>query len=244
MTDSSSSDIPKDPKQRSDLIAWLGRHELATYIALGIIAAGIWIFAEIADEVIEGETHTFDEKILLSMRNPWDSTDPRGPKWIEEMGRDFTALGGMGVLIVLTLAVCGGLLLQRKYHAMYLVFFAIVGGLILSLILKQQFERPRPDLVPHGSYVFTTSFPSGHSMLSAVTYLTLAALLARFNSRMTFKVYIMLVALFITLLVGVSRVYLGVHWPTDVLAGWAAGAAWATICSLTARYLQKRGQIE
>ena len=228
----------------SRLISWLGRHEWATYLALGIIASSIWVFAEIADEVIEGETHTFDEKILLSMRNPQDRSDPIGPEWLEEMGRDFTALGGMGVLIVLTLAVCGGLLLQKKYHAMFLVFIAIVGGLILSLILKQQFERPRPELVSHGSYVFTASFPSGHSMLSAVTYLTLAALLARFHSRVSFKVYIMLVAMFLTILVGISRVYLGVHWPTDVLAGWAAGAAWATVCSLTARYLQKRGQIE
>ena len=234
----------ENPKRFSRLIHWLGRHEWATYFALGIIASSIWVFAEIADEVIEGETHTFDEKILLSMRNPQNRSDPIGPEWLEEMGRDFTALGGMGVLIVLTLAVCGGLLLQKKYHAMFLVFIAVIGGLILSMILKQQFERPRPDLVPHGSYVFTASFPSGHSMLSAVTYLTLAALLARFNSRVSFKVYIMLVAMFLTILVGISRVYLGVHWPTDVLAGWAAGAAWATVCSLTARYLQKWGQIE
>ncbi|MFZ0254539.1 MAG: phosphatase PAP2 family protein [Gammaproteobacteria bacterium] len=223
---------------------WLGRYELATLISLVLVVGSIWAFVEIAEEVVEGETHSFDETILLAMRNAKDPADPLGPKWLEELARDFTALGSVGVMTLITVTVSGFLLLQARRRATLLILAAVGGGLLISTLMKQGFDRPRPDLVPHGSYVYTTSFPSGHSMMSAVTYLTLGALLARVQPRRQLKAYLLMIAILLTVLVGITRVYLGVHWPTDVLAGWTAGAAWALICWLAARWLQHRGQME
>lgn len=221
------------------------RYEITILIALVIIAGGAWGFIVLADEVIEGDTHALDEQLLLALRpNPADLGDPIGPPWVEEMMRDFTALGGFGILTLLTASVVGYLLLQRKYNGALLVCATVIGGMLLSFVLKQGFSRPRPDLVPHGSLVFTASFPSGHSMLSAVTYLTLGALLARFQPNPRLKIYLLAIAILLTVLVGISRVYLGVHWPTDVLAGWTAGAVWAALCWLVARWLQQKGAVE
>src|SRR5207302_4145258 len=121
---------------------------------------------------------------------------------------------------------------------------ATLGGFLISGLLKNHYERPRPAVVPHLSYVYSSSFPSGHSMLSAVIYLTLGSLLARLAERRRLKIYCVAVAMLLTFLVGVSRVYLGVHYPTDVLAGWAAGLAWAVLCWLVTRYLQRHGAVE
>ncbi len=220
------------------------RIELLPLVLLMIVAGGIWLFAELAEEVNEGASRQIDRELLLALRNPADPSDPLGPRWVEEMGRDFTALGGTGVLALITLAVCGFLMLDRKYRAALLVFLAIGGAQVLSLLLKHGFQRPRPDLVPHGAYVYTSSFPSSHSMMAAATYLTLGVLLARITTRRPLKVFLLAFALVLTVIVGFSRVYLGVHWPTDVLAGWTAGGAWASLCSLAARWLQRRGQVE
>lgn len=227
-----------------DLMSRLGRHELAILTSLTLIVGGLWGFIELADEIAERETHAFDEAILLAMRSSADRSDPLGPQWVEELGRDFTALGGMGVLTFLTLTVAGFLILQRKLRITVLVLIAVYGGFLLSTLLKQAFDRPRPDLVPHDVYVYTASFPSGHAMMSAATYLTLGALLARVQPRWRMKAYLLLIAIFLMLTVGVSRIYLGVHWPTDVVAGWTAGAVWALLCWLVARWLQRQGQIE
>jgi undecaprenyl-diphosphatase len=169
---------------------------------------------------------------------------PIGPEWLHEAGRDLTALGGVAVLTLITVAVAGFLWLRRMFGAMLLVLAATLGGLAASSALKSTFERTRPNLVPHLSMVYTSSFPSGHSMLSATVYLTLGALLGRFVQPLRLKAYFLLVALILTFLVGVSRVYVGVHYPTDVLAGWSAGLAWALVCWLGARALQKRGTVE
>jgi undecaprenyl-diphosphatase len=226
------------------LMVWIGRHERGLLVTMSLLAAGVWIFAELADNVIEGKTGSFDRAVLLALRNPADLTDPVGPKWVEEIGRDMTALGGVGAVTLLTLAVLGFLLLQGKRRTSLFLVLAVGGGLLLSLALKSVFDRPRPDLVPHGSYVSTTSFPSGHSMVSAVTYLTLGALLARVQRQRRLKAYLLLVAFLATGLVGASRVYLGVHWPTDVLSGWTAGSLWALLCWEVARRLQLTGRME
>jgi undecaprenyl-diphosphatase len=221
----------------------LGGHELGVLWAFVGIAAGAWIFSFIASEVIKGDTLAFDRSVLLAMRRPVDH-EQLGPPSLQEAARDVTALGGMTVLALLTIFTTGFLLLDgRKRMALFLCC-SVTGGLLLSTVLKMLFNRPRPDIVPHGSYVFTTSFPSGHSMLSAVTYLTLGALLARSQQTKRLKSFFLLVAGFVSFLVGLSRVYLGVHWPTDVLAGWTAGASWALLCWLGARWLQARHAIE
>nr|WP_298373355.1 phosphatase PAP2 family protein [uncultured Halomonas sp.] len=226
------------------LFTWLGRHEFSILLSAVVLSAGVWGFVELADTVIEGETRTLDERILLAFRTPGDLSDPLGPGWLEELGRDFTALGGVGVLVFITLITFGFLLLSRYYRASLFLLASIGGGLLASTLLKMLFDRPRPDLVSHGSIVYTASFPSGHSMMAAVTYLTLTALLIRIQPRFRLKAYLLVAALLVTLLVGISRIYLGVHWPTDVLAGWTAGAAWASLCWLTARWLQRRGSVE
>ncbi len=222
----------------------LGRPELSLLVLIVLMTAGIWAFAAIAGEVVEGDTKALDQTVLLAMRNPDDLSDPVGPRWVEEMGRDFTALGGVAVLTMITLIVIGYLLLRRSNRAALFVFAAVSGGQLLSFLMKAGFDRPRPDLVPHGSIVYTASFPSGHSMMAAVTYLTLGALLARTHKGRKMKAFFLVVPLLVTLLVGVSRVYMGVHWPTDVLAGWMAGAVWALLCWMLALWLQQRGSVE
>jgi undecaprenyl-diphosphatase len=227
-----------------DRVRRLARSEIVPLLLLVLLAGGLSIFASLADEVREGGTHGFDQRVLLALRNPANRAEPWGPLWLQEVGRDFTALGGIGVLSLLTFAVAGFLLLDGKRRAALLVVIAVGGGLVVATLLKHVFNRPRPELVPHGAYVYTTSFPSGHAMLSAATYLTLGALLARLQPRPALKAFLLGVAMVLTFLVGVSRVYLGVHWPTDVLAGWAAGGVWASLCWLAALTLQRRGQVE
>lgn len=206
---------------------------LAVFVVLG---GGVWGFAELADEVLEGDTRDFDERIVLMFRNPMDLSDPLGPEWVEEMGRDFTALGGVGVLTALTLSVIGYLLLIQKRQTALTVVLAIGSGILVSLLLKHGFDRPRPDLVPHASHAYTSSFPSGHSMMSAICYLTLATLLASVRKTRRVKIYLISLAALITFAVGLSRVYMGVHWPTDVLGGWLAGSVWALAAWLVSHW--------
>ncbi len=226
------------------LIAHVSRIERVTLAGVILAAGALLVFATLANEVGEGETRAFDERILLALRTPGNLADPIGPKWLEEMVRDFTALGSTGVLALMVAAVTGFLAITRKGHAALAVLVAVVSGVALGQTVKWAYARPRPELVPHGTEVFTASFPSGHAMMSALVYLTLGALLARTQSGQGVKAYILGVAVVLTVLVGASRVYLGVHWPTDVLAGWALGGVWALICWLVMLWLQARGQVE
>ena len=216
-----------------------------TVLAAVIVgAAALFTFAALANAVGKGSTRPFDEWLLLSLRTPGNPADPIGPIWFEEMVRDITALGSTGVLTLMVLSVIGFLAMTRKGHAAVLVLVSVVGGTLLSQTMKFAFARPRPDLVPHGAEVYTASFPSGHSMMAAVVYLTLGALLARTQPDRGVKAYIMTIAVTLAAMVGISRVYLGVHWPTDVLAGWSLGGVWALLCWLVMVWLQRRGDVE
>ncbi len=214
-------------------------------LAAALLAfACAWAFAELAEEMLEGETHALDTRILLALRAPGDPADPLGPPWFEELMRDVTGLGGVGILAAITLAAAGYLWLRGRRGAVAFLLVSVGGGQALSTIFKAGFDRPRPDLVPHGTITYTSSFPSGHAMMATVTYLTLAALLARSAPSRRIRAYIVALAVLASLAIGASRIYLGVHWPTDVLAGWTAGAAWALLCSIVAGWLQRRGMIE
>lgn len=225
-------------------LASIGLWQQKTLLALMLAAAATWGFVELADEVIEGETAGIDERLLLAFRDADDPSEPIGPVWVEEMARDFTGLGGHGVLTFLTLASAGFLALQRRPRLALYVIAAVATGVALSMLLKAGFSRPRPDLVPHGQTVYTSSFPSGHSMSSAIAFLTLGTLLAAAQTTALLRGYLIVLALLLTGAVGVTRVYLGVHWPTDVLGGWTAGAAWALLCWAAARRLRRAGLLE
>jgi undecaprenyl-diphosphatase len=215
-----------------------------TIIAMLLVALTFWVFLEVADEVLDGEARQFDESVLLAFRSAADSSDPLGPSWVEELARDVTGLGSVVVLTFLTLAAAGFLLLERKRHLAIYVLAAIVTGTIGSSLLKIGFGRPRPDLVAHGHVVYTSSFPSGHSMMSALVFLTLGVLLATAQAKRVMQFYLLALAILLTVAVGISRVYLGVLWPTVVLAGWASGSGWAFLCWGVADFLRNRGHIE
>lgn len=209
--------------------------QFATLAALLVCAGGMLAFAAIMDEALEGGTHAFDETLLRALRNPADLSDPLGPFWLEIMMRDYTSLGSHAVLLLIGAVALGYIVMLRKWLSATLLTVSFGGGMALNSLLKLGFDRPRPDLVAHLVEVHTASFPSGHAMLSATCYLTLGTLLAGVTQHRRLKAYILGIAIGLTLLVGSSRVYLGVHWPTDVLAGWCLGAAWAMGCWLVLR---------
>ena len=186
-----------------------------------------------------GASQAFDEAALLALRMPGQPTVPIGPVWLTEVARDFTALGGVAVLTLLTVLVTVHLLLRRLWLSAVLVASAAISGTIISNFLKDVFERPRPVLTAIAEYG-VGSFPSGHSTASAVVYLTLGILMAKSADRAQMKFFYVLVAVLLTGLVGLSRLYLGVHYPTDVAAGWSIGIAWALICALIASAVEKR----
>lgn len=222
----------------------LGLNEIGPLLTLGAASILAWAFVALADEVREDATAAIDRSLMLMFRKPGNPAEPLGPIWVQEAARDITGLGGNTIIIFITFAAFVYLLLVRKRGAAVFVILAVVGGMLLSSMLKIGFDRARPDIVPHAVPIYTASFPSGHAMLSAVVYLTLGALLARVQDRRRVKAYFLSLAIVLTLMIGVSRVYLGVHWPSDVLAGWCAGSAWAALCWFAALQLQRRGKVE
>lgn len=209
--------------------------EFETLLVLALISGGLFAFLRLADEVLEGETRGFDEAILRGLRQPDDLSMPIGPAWLTHAVNDITSLGGVTVLALMTALVLIYLSISRRWQIVVFVAVSIIGGWLLSTFLKLGVARPRPDIVPHLIEVHDLSFPSGHAMLSAVTYLTLGALLSRTQKDRATRLYIMATAIFLTLIIGMSRIYLGVHYPTDVLGGWCAGATWASLCWIVAR---------
>jgi undecaprenyl-diphosphatase len=220
------------------------REETGLIVALAVIAGGILAFLRLADIVVDGETQAFDRALLMHFRDPVVPEVAPGPAWLPAVMRDITALGGVAALSLIVLFTATYFILVGKRGAALFVVAAVAGGTALSQGLKMLFDRPRPDLIPNAPIELTASFPSGHAMMSAVTYLTLGVLLTRLEAPRRVHAFFLVVAVIMTVLIGISRVYLGVHWPTDVLAGWCLGAAWALLCWLVALWLQRRGGIE
>jgi len=211
------------------------RPDLA-WLLIGLAACVlVLVFLKLASEVTEGDTQALDVSILRALRSAHDVSQPIGPDWMKFALLDLTALGSRTVLVLVVLAVAGFLLLQGAYRTMVTVILTSASGLFASSLLKSAFLRPRPSIVPHLREVTASSFPSGHAMDSAIVYLTLAALLMRIVKGRLTKAYCLAIAIAATFLVGTSRVFLGVHYPTDVLGGWIFGFIWASLCTLAAR---------
>ncbi|RYF92958.1 MAG: phosphatase PAP2 family protein [Caulobacteraceae bacterium] len=215
------------------------RAELAAVGALLVLGVGVLSFMEIADDVGEGDTKGIDMSILMMFREPGDPLTPIGGRWVREAVGDITALGGWTVLTLFVLFLVGFLLSLKRWREALVLLVAAMGGTALGQTLKGVFGRERPDEAWRLVEVANASFPSGHAMMSAVVYLTLGALVARFANRTRVKLFAMTVGVILTAMVGVSRVYLGAHWPSDVLAGWCVGAAWAMACWLASWAAEK-----
>ena len=220
----------------------IARTEIAAVSALFIIALGVMTFVELADDMTEADGRAFDQAVLEAMRPGVTPADPWGPGWLEEAAMDLTALGGIAVLGLFALVVTGFLILQRKRLSALLLVLGLAGGVALSEGLKAVFGRERPPEELQAVETLNASFPSGHSLLSAVFYLSIGVMLTRAFPKRHLKAYVVGVAVLLTLIVGLTRVYLAAHWATDVLAGWSVGAAWAMALWLVAYAVQRRQQ--
>jgi undecaprenyl-diphosphatase len=206
-------------------------------------AVSIWVFVELADDPENADTLAWENRLLLAMRDPADPSRGIGPWWLPEAARDITALGSAVVLTLIAASIVGFLVLRSRLRTAALLTVATLGGYLLSSTLKEFFARGRPTIVPHLMEEISMSFPSGHSMVGSAFYLTIGVILAQTVARRLEKVYCIVIALLLSLLIGGSRVYLGVHYPTDVIGGWAAGSAWALMCWGAAWWLQHRGAL-
>lgn len=208
---------------------------------LVVLALGTVAFLALAGAGPDGELGTLDSRLLLALRRPGD---PGDPLWLEETVLAVTALGGYPLIVLALAAVAGLLVVTRRYGAALYAVLSVGSGALVSHLLKIHYARPRPDLVAHLDVIHTASFPSGHATVSTLAYLTLAALAVRFAADRWVRVYALALAVFVAFIVGLSRVYLGVHWPSDVAAGWALGAAWASLAWLVwtfCAYRARRG---
>jgi len=198
---------------------WNRRHA----IAIGALALlGLAVASLLAD----GGSLGFDRSLMLALRTPGAPDDPLGPRWFEDVMRDMTALGGIGVVIGASLMFAGYLALERRLVDIAVLATSIVGAQLVSGVIKHLVQRPRPDLVSHEAAIYSASFPSGHTLMATVVYITFALLLAADFADRRVREYLLASAWLVAFAVGASRIYLGVHWPSDVLAGWSLGALW------------------
>lgn len=204
-------------------------------LAVGaFVAAMVFLFLKLGSEIVEGETQSFDQRLLFFAQALREAHPT-----LAAFMRDITALGSTAVLTLLTLITVAYLALFSAKRMAALVAVSMASGVALVTLFKYLFDRARPDLAYAELAAPGLSFPSGHTSMSAIAFLTIGALLAATHRRTGERVYIMLVAAFMTLLVGLSRIALGVHWATDVIGGWAFGSAWAVVWLLVARALAR-----
>jgi undecaprenyl-diphosphatase len=228
------------PRRDLPRLLTAARTELGAVAALLVLAGGALAFLDLSEDVAEGDTAAFDLTVLKALRLPGDPNTLIGPKWLHVAAADVTALGSVTVLSLIVVLVLALMLSLKRWSEALVVLVGAGGGVAISQGLKQVFGRERPELVYRAVEAANPSFPSGHAMLSAVVFLTLGALTARFAPLKRVKALALGAAVLLSLLVGASRIYLGVHWTSDVLAGWSLGAAWAMACWMAAWAWERR----
>ena len=199
------------------------------------VATMVFVFLKLGSEIVEGETQSFDQGILH-----WAQALRAQHPALSDVLRDITALGSLAVLTLITVITVGYLTLFGAKRLAALVATAMLSGIALVSVFKALFDRARPDLAFAELSVSGLSFPSGHTSMPAIAFLTIGALLAATHKGAGERIYILLIAALLTLLVGLSRIALGVHWATDVIGGWAFGSAWAVVWLQVARRLARR----
>lgn len=222
----------------------LFKREARLIVAFIVVAAALLAVIHFGSEIREDGTSSFDRWLILALRQPGDLSQPVGPAWLRPMFIDITALGGVTALTLLTVSVIGYLLVAKKYGTAALLAAATITGTLVGQVLKFSFARVRPAIVPAFVDIHTLSYPSGHALNSAVVFLSLGALLARAEPVRRTRGYILSIAIVFTILIGFSRVFVGVHWPTDVIAGWVIGGSWALLWWAITLRLQKSHRIE
>lgn len=216
------------------------RAEIAPLAALLAAAVAVMVFVEVADDMTEADGQAFDQAVLAALRPHADAPGaPWGPWWLHEAAADLTALGGIAVLGLFAVVAMIFLVMQRKRLSATLLAVGLVGGVGLSEGLKSVFQRARPPAEYQAVETLNASFPSGHALMATVFYLTLAVMLTRASPRRRVKAYVLGVGVTLALLVGLTRIYLGAHWASDVFAGWSVGAAWAMVLWLIAHAAER-----
>lgn len=203
------------------------RHPPWLYYAAGALALAMLIVILLGETIARGHQFAFDRAIMLAMREPENIHVPEGPAWLKQAMVDVTALGGETVLTLIVVATAGFLAIRRHWLTLWLVLGGTISGSWAVGLIKSTVARPRPALIDHLVEVWSASFPSGHAANSAIIYLTVTLLLMQIVDSRTARWYMISVAALLVTMIGVSRVYLGVHWPSDVLAGWSFGTLWA-----------------
>ena len=234
------SDLPPELGSAKSLprVAFVKR-EARLIIAFIVVAIVLLVVVRLGSEIQEDGTSGFDRWMLLSLRQPGNLGAPAGPAWLRAVFVDISALGGVTALTLLTTSVVGYLFVAKRWITAALVAAATISGSLIERFLKISFARARPAIVPHFVEVHSLSYPSGHATNSAVVFLTLGTLLARSQATRPTRIYVVAAPMLFTILIGCSRVYNGVHWPTDVIAGWAVGGSWALLWWAIALRLQR-----
>ena len=215
------------------VLASLTPRLLAVIVAVG---AAIWGVLWLSGEVRAGETTAFDRALILALRQTIDPDRLRGPAWLQESARDITALGGFTVLGLVSVAAIAVLIVYGRRRQALVFAAAAVGAQALAEAIKSIVGRPRPSFVARYDLIASSSFPSGHSMMAPAIYFTLASIVAAGELRPAARVLLMAGSVVLVAAIGVSRVYLGVHWPTDVVAGWTLGSAVALVAWVVLRW--------
>lgn len=226
-SDSPLADLADTPVT-ADQTAPVGiAHPPYAFIAMATLAGAVLVVTLLGATLARGTQFAFDHAIMLALRTPGDLAMPIGPVWLRHMMLDFTSLGGGTVLTLIVILTLGYLLACRHLLTAALVLGGTFSGSLAIALGKSLVGRARPDLVPHLVDVSSASFPSGHAGNSAIIYFTITLMLMQIVPRQAARWFLFAAAILLVGMVGVSRVYLGVHWPSDVLAGWSAGAMWA-----------------